>query len=244
MKFSFLLKISLIFLAVTCVASADEKEKPLKADAHIEDQASPAELDDPDEQFNALVGAGQYIDAIQIFDGATMQYKVRIVYDLMRKPVDSPEIDLMLVEHLKLVSEIVDEGTESRAARNGASGKILKYLGLKYDFLSPEIDVWARPFGQRGVNKKIKDVMPAIEKALRKAFPAKMVPPQVSVSLPPADTMTGNHPKLPAAPTVQFDSKSSATLSEESTSSTPWIVILILIVGASGLLWLLLKRRS
>lgn len=34
------------------------------------------------------------------------------------------------------------------------------------------------------------------------------------------------------------------TASEESTSSEPWSIIVVLIVAAMGLLWLLLKRRS
>jgi hypothetical protein len=41
------------------------------------------------------------------------------------------------------------------------------------------------------------------------------------------------------------EAKSTATkLSEEPTSSTPWSIIVVLIVATSGLLWLLLKRRS
>ncbi|MCF7787468.1 MAG: hypothetical protein K9N47_15165 [Prosthecobacter sp.] len=34
------------------------------------------------------------------------------------------------------------------------------------------------------------------------------------------------------------------TLSEEPTSSTPWSIIVVLIVAATGLLWLLLKKRK
>jgi len=34
------------------------------------------------------------------------------------------------------------------------------------------------------------------------------------------------------------------TPGEEPTSSTPWSIIVVLIVAALGLLWLLLKRRS
>lgn len=36
----------------------------------------------------------------------------------------------------------------------------------------------------------------------------------------------------------------TSTPSEEPTSSTPWSIIVVLIVAATGLLWLLLKRRS
>jgi hypothetical protein len=38
-------------------------------------------------------------------------------------------------------------------------------------------------------------------------------------------------------------SKPTPTPSEEATSSTPWSIIVVLIVAAAGLLWLLLKRR-
>jgi hypothetical protein len=40
------------------------------------------------------------------------------------------------------------------------------------------------------------------------------------------------------------EAKPTATPSEEPASSTPWSIIVVLIVAASGLLWLLLKRRS
>lgn len=49
----------------------------------------------------------------------------------------------------------------------------------------------------------------------------------------------------PPIPKKSPDAKPTPwTPSEEPTSSTPWSVIVILIVAASGLLWLLLKRRS
>lgn len=233
-------------MAVACAASANEMKKTSKVDTNIKIQASDTILIYPDEQFKALVEAGQYTDAIQVFESAAMHYKVKMLYDFTKNPVDSPEIDLMLVKHLKQISEIseiIEEGTEARAGQNGASGKILNYLGAKYGFASPPIDVWSRS-GQRVENKKIKDVMPIMEQALRKVLPEKMMPPQAVSSLPSADTTTGNHEKLPTAPTVQFERNASATLSEESTSSTTWIVIVSLIVGASVLLRLLLKRRS
>jgi hypothetical protein len=40
------------------------------------------------------------------------------------------------------------------------------------------------------------------------------------------------------------DSKPTLTPSEESASSIPWSIIVVLIVAATGLLWLLLKQRS
>jgi hypothetical protein len=182
-------------MAVACAASANEMEKTSKVDTNIEIQASDTILIYPDEQFKGLVEAGQYTDAIQVFESAAMHYKVKMLYDFTKNPVDSPEIDLMLVKHLKQISEIseiIEEGTEARAGQNGASGKILNYLGAKYGFASPPIDVWSRS-GQRVENKKIKDVMPIMEQALRKVLPEKMMPPQAVSSLPSADTTTGNH---------------------------------------------------
>jgi len=50
---------------------------------------------------------------------------------------------------------------------------------------------------------------------------------------------------LPSAPKKAPEPKpTTSTPSKEPASSTPWSVIVILIVAASGLLWLLLKKRS
>lgn len=50
---------------------------------------------------------------------------------------------------------------------------------------------------------------------------------------------------LPTAPPKAPDARPTAsTPSEEPTSSTPWSVIVILIVAATGLLWLLLTKRK
>ena len=48
----------------------------------------------------------------------------------------------------------------------------------------------------------------------------------------------------PPAPKQAPEAKPSPTPSEEPASSTPWAIIVVLIVAALGLLWLLLKRRS
>ncbi|SKB09335.1 hypothetical protein SAMN02745166_05132 [Prosthecobacter debontii] len=55
----------------------------------------------------------------------------------------------------------------------------------------------------------------------------------------PVVVVQPSSPKKPdgATPTTQAPS-------EEPTSSTPWSIIVVLIVAATGLLWLLLKRRS
>lgn len=47
----------------------------------------------------------------------------------------------------------------------------------------------------------------------------------------------------PSAPVNAPSTESTAAPSKEPTSSTPWSIIVVLIVAACGLLWLLLKRR-
>lgn len=49
---------------------------------------------------------------------------------------------------------------------------------------------------------------------------------------------------MPIAKQAPEAKPTQAMLSEEPTSSTPWSIIVVLIVAAGALLWLLLKRRS
>ena len=52
-------------------------------------------------------------------------------------------------------------------------------------------------------------------------------------------------PSMPLIPTRPPEAKPTVpTPNEESASSTPWSIIVVLIVAATGLLWLLLKRRA
>jgi hypothetical protein len=65
----------------------------------------------------------------------------------------------------------------------------------------------------------------------------------------PAETAPTTTQKPPpivqtSAPKKAPEAKPSSTPSEEPTSSTPWSIIVVLIVSALGLLWLVLKRRS
>ncbi len=65
-------------------------------------------------------------------------------------------------------------------------------------------------------------------------FPSQLPPsPQ---ALPPT--------VQPPAPKKAPEAKPTSTTSEEPASTTPWAIIVVLIVAALGLLWLLLKRRS
>jgi hypothetical protein len=60
---------------------------------------------------------------------------------------------------------------------------------------------------------------------------SKVESPNAPASLPPAEV------KVPEA-------KLAPTPSDEPTSSTPWSIIIALILAATSLMWLLLKRRS
>lgn len=48
----------------------------------------------------------------------------------------------------------------------------------------------------------------------------------------------------PPAPKKALEAKPASTQSEEPTSSTPWSVVAVLIVAATGLLWLLVRNRK
>ena len=75
--------------------------------------------------------------------------------------------------------------------------------------------------------------------ALPKSDPKRQPTPTQASVIPPA---------VPAVPTAPKKAPSTApapsTPSEEPTSSTPWSVIIVLIVAATGLLWLLVKKRK
>ena len=72
----------------------------------------------------------------------------------------------------------------------------------------------------------------------KSAIPSQADPTQ-TLSLPPiVPTMH------PSAPKVAIKAVPSTLTTSEEPSSTPWSIIVVLIVAACGLLWLLLKRRS
>lgn len=71
--------------------------------------------------------------------------------------------------------------------------------------------------------------------------------PEVPSNAPAVNTgpaVSSNSIPPVSATKVPLVSKSALTPSEEPAASTPWSIIVILIVAAMGLLWLLLKRRS
>ena len=82
----------------------------------------------------------------------------------------------------------------------------------------------------------------ATEGASSTSSNAESDPPETQASQPSITSLPIAHPataKKPHEPKPQ-----ATTSSKEPTSSTPWSIIVVLIVAAVGLLWLLLKRRS
>ena len=81
------------------------------------------------------------------------------------------------------------------------------------------------------------------EPEIRKAMLATLseVPPATQVSLTPKLSPSMQPPAPKKAPEVK---PTVLTPDEEQAPSTPWSIIVVLIVAVLGLLWLLLKRRS
>lgn len=82
-------------------------------------------------------------------------------------------------------------------------------------------------------------VLAAIDAELAKIIPLKSAAVKAPRTLP-ASSLPSVKP-LPVP--ISSEAKPSVT-SDEPTSSTPWSVVVVLIVAAIGLLWLLLKRRT
>ena len=70
------------------------------------------------------------------------------------------------------------------------------------------------------------------------------VPPPAEKQTPSNESSVSEPTSLSAPTKVVASNPTAPTRSEEPTSSTPWSVIVILIVAATGLLWLLLKNRK
>ncbi len=104
------------------------------------------------------------------------------------------------------------------------------------------------------IEETLKDPGPlnelAINPHLRKQIAARLEgPPQKGETLlptsqspkPPSQTLRAIEP---SSSKKSLESKSTSIPSEGPTSSTPWSIIVVLIVAGCGLLWLVLKRRS
>lgn len=72
-----------------------------------------------------------------------------------------------------------------------------------------------------------------------------LTPAKVVADIPSETSPPPSSPNLqPSPPKKAPEAKPTPTPSEDPASSTPWSIIVVLIVAALGLLWLLLKRRS
>ena len=139
----------------------------------------------------------------------------------------------------KRPTEPLHRGPESvsrqqRRVCDGATSALIHYMeetGLceKYDarFGNP---------GGEGMWEKREQVIRAVVLVLQEK---ELLPPDFWASLPP--------PRLPKtvadANTKAPEAKPTASV-EDPTSSTPWSIIVVLIVAATGLLWLLVKKRN
>ncbi|MFM2166860.1 MAG: hypothetical protein RIS79_1231 [Verrucomicrobiota bacterium] len=109
------------------------------------------------------------------------------------------------------------------------------------------LKVWLSPDKQRNEIKEARRLLAlhsnpyfmGIARVL-KAHGVEVAVPSVSS---PQETLAPRIAQLPPSKKAP-EAKPASTPSEEPTSSTPWSVIVILIVAATGLLWLLLKGRK
>lgn len=107
---------------------------------------------------------------------------------------------------------------DNRAFRESRERTVISSMGFREHFQA--LSEWCR---KSNVETEAAALIPqAIDSVATDAIP---------ISIPSAKKA----PDTKATPT---------TPSEEPTSSTPWSIIVVLIVAACGLLWLLLKRRS
>ena len=159
----------------------------------------------------------------------------------------------------KRPTEPLHRGPESvprqqRRVSDGATSALIHYMeetGLceKYDarFGNP---------GGEGMQAKREQVMRAVVQVLQeKSFlPAdfweKLPPPRLPKAAADANTKATTPPQTPSVvvPVKPSTPKSpeakptTTTPSEEPTSSSPWSVLAVVIVAATSLLWLLLKK--
>jgi hypothetical protein len=70
------------------------------------------------------------------------------------------------------------------------------------------------------------------------------LPKSVSTSQTTPTQASVNPPTVPAVPPAQKNTSSTASAASTASEAPPWSVIVILIVVATGLLWLLLKKRK
>jgi hypothetical protein len=100
----------------------------------------------------------------------------------------------------------------------------------------PGPDEEAIPDAERPTAEQLRATKGALPKS---NLPSQTTSAQSSAIPPTVPTVQ------PTAPTKALEAKSkSSTPSEEPTTSAPWSIIVVLIVAATGLLWLLVKKRN
>lgn len=138
---------------------------------------------------------------------------------LLRKEKDDLRVAPFEIESMLRI--LVFHGTSQDIERIRAASKALS------DHHTTLSDIWAQ---------SIQSDLEMLENDKRgRHAPAAMQPDQIS---PPSDFNPKTNIGSSASKSI------TPTPSEEPASSTPWSIIVVLIVAACGMLWLLLKRRS
>lgn len=141
---------------------------------------------------------------------------------------------------------IADRSRFSVSARKNGTESHLVLGGIKkvieYKPTSGYPDVRGSPLSQielRVGAGKIEQPLAAIERSAtpQKDQGATTTPIRTAVPTAPS-------PSLPPTKAKPSEAAKLEPLAEEPTSSTPWSVIVILIAAATGLLWLLVKKRK
>jgi hypothetical protein len=143
------------------------------------------------------------------------------------------------LEHYFVLDEVENVAANRRAAINMASTelcyygteddvKLVKSFAAKVAKINPGLaqSLEMTVYDRVKVRELREKAVSANSASIQEAIPPFPTPPPT----------LGSKAKLPeSAPTTPTD---------EPTSSTPWSIIVVLIVAATGLLWLLLKRRA
>lgn len=132
------------------------------------------------------------------------------------------------------VRRVLRERTSTMSSSLAQSAAILlSEQGGEDDLALLKQVVAKRPY----VAASIKSELPLLEKRIAGAGAAK----DTTAPIPPSPRLDVQPSAKDKAPEV---GTAVATPNEEPASSTPWSIVVVLIVAACGLLWLLLKRRS
>jgi hypothetical protein len=225
--------------AATSLAAMNPKEV---VEAFFLAMKRPQQVTNQRRTLNVLVGSiknfdiESWLDRLEAEpDPMMLNYGVRIA-DLSTKS-DSPRLKtfkLRLLSDKRIAQELHGEARAYASKGMRLCDIVMNSLWSK----EPESD---RPPGypvDAGTSRQQRDEMIA-------AYANKFnVPIDADVAVPPEPKLN-QVPTPEAAPQKALESKPTATqTSEELTSSTPWSIIVVLIVAAIGLLWLLLKGRK